>query len=545
MDLDVVTGDQVKKFFYGGFSFLEERQQEIDRLNVFPVPDGDTGRNMYLTMAAAVKEMDRVSAPGVGQVSEALAKGSLMGARGNSGVILSQLIRGLAEAVKGKETISVQEFARAWQAATTTAYRAVIKPVEGTMLTVARGFSRGIMEASATGKPLVQVLAEALEKGYETLQMTPELLPVLKKAGVVDAGGKGLMVLLEGGLQALRNGAGATVMVTAQEQKKSRTAGQEADFTYLYCVSLLLETDLNWLEEVRKGLHPLGGSMVIGGAGNLIKLHIHTNNPGQVLSYCLQFGVLHNIEIANMRDQYEESHGSAVDESQLQDAAQDTAGELPIGLVAVGAGEGITSILKNLGVNWVIEGGQTMNPPVEEFVKAIKSVPSSRLLVLPNNKNLILAAEQAKKLVEKSVLVVPSKSIPGGIAALLAFNPDLSLEENCRLMTAQLDQVKVGEVTYAVRDAVLDGTEVKQGDYIGISKGEVKAAGASLNRVVTGLIGSMVEPGDGLVTLYAGAGVSAEEAGQVASEIREEHPDLEVEVQHGGQPVYYYLISVE
>ncbi len=546
MDLESVTGEQVKQLFEGGLAFLAERQKEIDRLNVFPVPDGDTGRNMYLTMAAAVQELNKVQASSVSKVSEALAKGSLMGARGNSGVILSQLIRGLSVAVKGKERITLQEFAKAWQTAVATAYQAVIKPVEGTMLTVAQGIARGITEAAPTAQNLEEILTHAVQRGSETLERTPDLLPVLKKARVVDAGGKGLLVILEGGQKILRNeifppADGAISLGFDQASPQT-----EGDFTYLYCVEFLLRGKTFFKSQLQTSLQVLGNSLLIGGGGDLTRIHIHTNHPGKVLESCLRLGTLHNIQISNMKDQWgqnlQKGEAGKVPTTNPEDPLQ---GPEEIGIVAVASGEGLKKIFLNLGVNQIIEGGQTMNPPVEEFVNAIEKVSASQVLVLPNNKNLILAAEQAKHFVNCTVEVVPSRSIPAGIAALLGFNPSSSLQENRGKMTRCLNQIKVGEVTYAVRDVVGKDVFIKEGDLIGLYGGEIVAAGSSLKQVVLALIKKIVAEGDELITLYSGTDVSAEEAEHIAGLVHAQHPGREIELHHGGQPVYYFLISVE
>lgn len=542
MDHEIVTGEQVRLFFTGGLAAIAEHQQEIDRLNVFPVPDGDTGRNMYLTMVAAVKELDRTSPAGVGDVGESMARGSLLGARGNSGVIFSQLIRGLADGLKDKEEISIQEFALAWQTAVESAYRAVIKPVEGTMLTVAKGFARGMKEAAISGDTLEKVLVYAIQKGYETLERTPEMLPALKKAGVVDAGGKGLLVILEGGLSALSGGD-----FTLREKTEPTLVGPssavqseaEDDFTYTYCTEFLVKADSSLLPTIKKGIENLGGSMVTGNASDFIKIHIHTNYPGRILDCCQQYGTLHNIHINNMRDQYEESQG---EEEPAPDQSDSSA---EIGVVAVAAGEGIKNILLNLGASWLIEGGQTMNPPVEEFVEAIAKVSARQVIILPNNKNLIMAAEQAKILAERPVEIVPSKSIPAGISALLAFNDSLTIEENRERMFEQLQDVKTGEVTYAVRDAVIGDQEIAEGDLIGIYNGEIEATESSLDDTVLALLDKMVDDDDELVTLFSGEDITAEDRERITGKISAAYPDLEVDAHEGGQPVYYFLISVE
>lgn len=542
MEHEIVTGEQMKLLFTGGLAAIAEHQQEIDRLNVFPVPDGDTGRNMYLTMAAAVKELDKINSPEVGDIGEAVARGSLLGARGNSGVILSQLLRGLADGLKNQKEVSIQQFALAWQTAVENAYRAVIKPVEGTMLTVAKGFAKGMKEAAISEDTLEKVLVYAIQKGYKTLEMTPEMLPALKKAGVVDAGGKGFLVILEGGLDALSSG-----NFPLREKTEPAVVGlslairneAEDDFRYIYCTEFLIKADSSLLPTIKKGIENLGGSIMTGNVSDFIKIHIHTNYPGRVLDYCQQYGTLHNIHINNMFDQYEDLQR---EEKLVPDQSNTTA---EIGVVAVAAGDGIKDILLNLGASRLIEGGQTMNPPVEEFVEAIAEVPAKQVIILPNNKNLIMAAEQAKLLVDRPVEIVPSKSIPAGISALLAFNDSLGLEENRERMCRQLQDVKTGEVTYAVRDAVLGDRKIAEGDLIGIYDGEIVATGLSLEDTVLGLLDKMVDDDDELVTFFSGENVTAEDRDKITNRIRAAYPDIEVDAHEGGQPVYYFLISVE
>ena len=602
MILEGVTGEQVKILFEGGLASLAEHQQEIDRLNVFPVPDGDTGRNMYLTMQAAVGELQRIKAPGLNAVSEALAKGSLMGARGNSGVILSQLIRGFADAVKGSEEITMAQFARAWQMAVSTAYHAVMKPVEGTMLTVARGFSQGLGEVVKTETDLVQALLFAVKKGNETLQLTPELLPVLKKAGVVDAGGKGLMFLLEGGLMELgklrspkREQAPETVPAT-RPARVGATAGQggntgtasdqaggdeaigrananearvetaapemrpgdltsqlqdpvlddDEDFVYIYCVEFLLQGDPACVEKLRLTLQEYGGSLIVANIDDLIKIHVHSNHPGQVLEYCLQFGTLHKIQVSNMRDQWQQAH---VNDPALKPDPVSAAGKTgdfqEIGVLTVAAGEGVEEIFRSLGAGQIVAGGQTMNPPVEEFVRGIEAMPNEQVLVLPNNKNLIMAAEQAGKLVSRSVAILPTTSIQAGISALLAFNPSLDMTANIGKMEQAANRVKTAEVTYAAHDAIFEALEIKQGQLIGLWRGEIVAVGASMEEVLQATVDRMLDEHDELVTLLAGQEVRQEEADRIADLIRSSHPQLEVELHYGGQPVYFFLVSVE
>jgi DAK2 domain fusion protein YloV len=553
----IVTGEQLRCLFCGGLAAIEDNQQEIDRLNVFPVPDGDTGRNMYLTMAAAVKELDNVNTSNnIGDVGDAVARGSLMGARGNSGVILSQLIRGLTDGLKEKEYVTVQDFADAWYLAVSSAYRAVIKPVEGTILTVAKSFAQGMKEAASQDSHLEKVLEQAISKGNQTLQLTPEMLPALKKAGVVDSGGKGLLVILEGGLNALENGGvydGQTAVsqrpigITDLKSKNDmeitalQDVSTEEDVDYMYCTEFLLkaETDFCLETDLKGHLYTLGGSLVTGKAGNYIKIHIHTDNPGKVLTYCGEYGTLHDIKIDNMHDQLKENHSNdVVDETEEEEM-------LEIGVVAVGAGEGIKQLFYNLGASQVIEGGQTFNPPVEEFVQAIEETPARQVLVLPNNKNLILAAKQAKQIVERPVEVIPSNNVPEGINALLVVNDSMTLEENKERMSQQLNQIKTGEITYAVRDAELGDQKIKKGELIGIYQGEIMSTGSSQEDAVLNLLEKMVDEEDELITLYSGENVAPETVERIQNKINTIYPDLEMDVHQGDQPIYYFLISVE
>lgn len=559
MEQWIVTGEQLRYLFCGGLAAIEENQQEIDRLNVFPVPDGDTGRNMYLTMAAAVKELDNVNTSNIGDVGDAVARGSLMGARGNSGVILSQLIRGLTDGFKGKEHVSVQDFAGAWYLAVSSAYRAVIKPVEGTILTVAKSFAQGMKEAASQDYHLEKALEHAISEGNHTLQLTPEMLPALKKAGVVDSGGKGLLVILEGGLNALQNGgiydgqvpvsprpADIIDLKSKSDHELEITAvpedSTEEDVDYTYCTEFLLKTKAGLCLEtdIKAYLHTMGGSLVTGEASNYLKIHIHTDNPGKVLAYCEEYGTLHDIKIDNMHDQQEANSNNTTNIT--DDEVEE---DLEIGVVAVGVGDGITELFFNLGASQVIEGGQTFNPPVEEFVRAIEGTHARQVLVLPNNKNLFLAAEQAKQLVERPVVVIPSNNVLEGINALLVFNNSMSLEENKDRMLIQLDEIKTGEITYAVRDAELGDQKIKKGELIGIYQGEIVSTGSSQEDVVLNLLEKMVDEDDELITVYSGEGVASATVDSLQNKINAIYPELEVNAHHGNQPIYYFLIGVE
>ncbi|MBO8167830.1 MAG: DAK2 domain-containing protein [Thermoanaerobacteraceae bacterium] len=532
-----MNAEQLIKFFHGGSQYLMQNKAAVDALNVFPVPDGDTGTNMSLTMQAAVKEIN----PGemtIAQVAQAVANGSLMGARGNSGVILSQLFRGFAQGLENAGShISAEQLAAALQNAVDTAYKAVMRPVEGTILSVARACAAGAKEALQQGKDSLEVMEAALQYGETALAKTPEQLAVLKEAGVVDAGGQGLLFIMKGGIKALKGEAVETL--TAEEVKvveREQPATQEpASIKYQYCTEFILKgSNLNG-PAFRTSLESLGDSLLVVGTENMLKVHIHTNNPGTVLEKAVAQGTLHDIKIDNMAEQHR---------TKLEQEIKSQAGK-ELGVVAVAVGHGLSRLFTNLGADQIVSGGQTMNPSTEDLVAAINSVPADKVIVLPNNKNIIMAAQQAQNLVDKEVAVIPSKTFPQGIAAMLAFNAEASLAENGAAMNEAMDLVVSGEVTYAVRDSSVNGLKISEGDILGIKDGEIEVVGTEVQQVVIELLEKMADEDAELLTLYYGQDVTAEEAGELRKKIEQQFPDLETEVYAGGQPVYYYIISLE
>jgi DAK2 domain fusion protein YloV len=561
LQIEQLDGVILRAMIQAAASWLDVNKEGVDALNVFPVPDGDTGTNMYLTLQAAVREVEKLRDNSVSRVADAAAQGSLMGARGNSGVILSQFFRGFAKAIAGRESIDARWLAKGFNGAVRQAYQAVMRPVEGTILTVAREAAKAAAETARANADLVVVLQATLVQARRTLALTPTMLPVLREARVVDAGGKGLVVALEGAIQALQGGQVADWERVALEESEAerRTlapAGVRAlapdeaaeALHYKYCTEFVLKGEgrLN-LERIKRDLGPHGDSMLVVGDAKTVKIHLHTNRPGFVLEYAVRLGDLVEIQINNMVEQNRElveqgrAPGSDVPLADRGAAAPPKS----IGLVAVAVGDGLMEIFRSLGADAVVRGGQTMNPSTEELLAAVEEVHAEALMILPNNSNVILTAGQVKDLTRKRVAVLTTKSIPQGIAALLSFDASRSLEENVRAMSEAAGAVKTGEVTYAVRRTKLNGVEVEEKDFIGLVDEQIKAAGKSLPQVAEALIREMVGDNVELLTIYQGADVSEEEARRLAEKVRTVYPEFEVELHYGGQPVYYYLITVE
>lgn len=531
-----------------GARLLSQRAKDVDALNVFPVPDGDTGTNMSLSLASGVEEMKRQPSPHIGEVAHALSRGLLMGARGNSGVILSQLIRGFAKEIRHCETITVLEFALALQRGVDTAYQAVIKPVEGTILTVARdAASRGVTVARET-EDIQIFFSEVLKAAQESLQRTPERLPILKQTGVVDAGGQGLVYFYEGMLAGLTGG---NRLITANEtiqlqsltehahQKTAQSNIATEDIPFGYCTEFIIELASDFDENAfRDYLNARGDSLLYVRDDSLIKVHIHTEEPLKIVEYGTTFGDLRTVKIENMRAQ----HRAIVEGDAVQPERR------PIkryGIVAVAVGKGIADVFQSLGVDEVIEGGQTMNPSTEHIVNALNKINAEHLIVLPNNSNIVMAAEQAAKVVKRPTTVIPSKTIPQGLAAMLAFNPDASLEENEKTMREAVTRVVTGQVTYAVRDSQVSDMAIKKGDYIGIEDGEIRVHGPTLNGTAEDLLTALVSDEHEIVTIFYGEDVDEQQAESLKSFAVERFPHLEVELLNGKQPLYYYLFAVE
>ncbi|MEW6244978.1 MAG: DAK2 domain-containing protein [Bacillota bacterium] len=527
---------------------LERNKAEVNSLNVFPVPDGDTGTNMSLTLKSAVAEAKKVATDSIGKVAQAVSLGSLMGARGNSGVILSQIYRGIAKGLEDKESATPVELAWALQEGVRTAYKAVMKPVEGTVLTVVRESAKGALDAARRGGDIVEVWAKALEAGEAALQKTPDLLPVLKQAGVVDAGGKGLIYILNAGLDVLQDRVEADEDAGSSRKVQFEVTDEMADLRYPYDTQFLLKGSQIPVDTIRNHLEAYGDSLLVVGSAEMVRVHIHTANPGTVLQYCLGFGTLSAIEIENMIEQALELKDSSPAEQREVPAFSvpvQAQGPKEIGVAAVAVGDGLTEIFRSLGADQIINGGQTMNPATEDVLRAIENVPADKVIVLPNNKNVILSAEQAKKLSKKEVYVVPSRNVPQGIAALLSYRPEGDVREIASMMNRALSSIKDGEVTYAVRDTRYNGLEISTGDILGLSNGEIISVGKHPDEVLQALIDSIIEDGDEVITLLYGEGIDSEQAGKIGEIIGNKYPDVEIEVRYGGQPLYYYIVSIE
>ncbi|MGI9953523.1 DAK2 domain-containing protein [Moorellaceae bacterium AZ2] len=534
------NGRDLKAMLMGAANRLATARAEIDSLNIFPVPDGDTGTNMYLTLLSGVKEMQSLDSLVLGAVADAVARGCLLGARGNSGVILSQIMRGFADALAGKERAGARELARAFAAGTDYAYCAVSNPVEGTILTVCRAISRAASEAAAKTRDLPRVIVYSCRQAQQALERTTELLPVLKEAGVVDAGGKGLVVILEGIIQALKDLAvkkDIQLFDLAVSQQKQfaplRRAVLPPEIEFTYCTEFVLVGSNIPLETLKSELAPYGDCLLVVGDQKTAKVHIHSNHPGLVLECGLKYGALHSVEINNMEEQYVEWKLSYKEETQ------------PIGIVAVGPGEGLNAILESLGASQVVDGGPTMNPSAQDLAAAIAAVKAEGVIVLPNNSNILLVAEQAVRLAERTARVVPSVTVPQGIAALMAFNPYASLEENLAKMTGAMKKVQTGEIARAARNSQVDGQTVCEGDYMGLAEGRVVVSGPDLAQVLEKLLEYIIQEEASLVTLYFGGGLSTLEAEALLQPIRERFPQVDFELYYGGQPLYQFIISVE
>ena len=583
MSLTSVNAENIRAAFIAGAHNLSNNKEYINELNVFPVPDGDTGTNMTLTIMSAASEIEAVANPTMDLLSKAISGGSLRGARGNSGVILSQLFRGFCRDIKGKETLDVNDLTAAFARAVETAYKAVMKPKEGTILTVAKGIYDKAAELCDYEDDVISFSEQIIEHGDNVLAHTPELLPVLKEAGVVDSGGQGLMEFLRGALAGLRGetielaegipsqparGAGLLEEIPKKPSGSGNDNISTADIKFGYCTEfiILLDKELTdkQVSEFKAYLTSIGDSIVCVADEELIKVHVHTNHPGLAFEKALTYGGLTRMKIDNMREEHservsmeEEKRRAEEQEAAFQEmkyrnkpAAEETPAE-PVelkkyGFIAVSVGDAMEETEKSLGIDYVISGGQTMNPSTEDILSAVEKVNAENVFVFPNNKNIILAANQAAAICEdKKIHVIPTKSVPQGISAVLSFAEDMSPEENIEAMTEAISAVKSGEVTYAVRDTSVDGKEIKNGDIMGISDKGIDVVGTSVDEVTTSLIEGMVDEDSGLITLYYGSDVSKEDAEKLCDALTEKFDELEVELHEGGQPIYYYIVSVE
>ena len=540
--IQYIEGKMLRDMFVSGANNLQNHKELVDKLNVFPVPDGDTGTNMSLTISYAMKELAKVENDSITEIGKSLSKGSLMGARGNSGVILSQIIRGFSKSIEGKEQISTEDLAKAFKNGSDTAYKAVIKPIEGTILTVVRESGEYAIKADKKEKDLLKFLEMVIDEANKSLERTPELLKNLKEAGVVDSGGKGLVLIYEGMYEALKGNpikAKDLNDSNVSEVKQAGTSINTEDIKFCYCTEFILESNSISDTEIRDIMLKYGDSLAVVGDEGIIKVHVHTNDPGLVLQDALKHGQLVTIKIENMKLQHENILVGDTDE-----IAQSVE-EKEYGFIATSMGEGLAKIFKDFGVDYIIEGGQTMNPSTEDFMKAIDSINAKNIFIFPNNSNIIMAANQAKELSDKNIIVIPTKNTPQGFTALVNFNADASVEENEQALMESLTMVKSGQVTFAVRDTVMNDVEVKEGNIIGIAESKLMDAGDSVDEITTSLVEKLVDEDSAIITLFYGEDVTEEDANNLRDELEEKFEDLDIELYYGGQPLYYYLISVE
>ena len=555
VEITSINSKLLAKMFLAGAKNLDSKKDWINELNVFPVPDGDTGTNMSMTIMSAAKEVSSLTEPTMAALSKAISSGSLRGARGNSGVILSQLFRGFCKVIKEYDELDVTIVCEAFQKAVETAYKAVMKPKEGTILTVAKGAADKALELAEQTDDLVFFADEVIKHAEYVLNQTPEMLPVLKQAGVVDSGGQGLVQVLKGANDALlgKEIDYSIEGVSAGASPEKITAETEAEIKFGYCTEfiIVLNNPLSDKEELKYKafLESIGDSIVVVADDEIVKTHVHTNDPGLALQEALKHGSLSRIKIDNMREEHQEKLIKESEKLAKEQAAEEQKAKEPekeMGFISVSIGEGMNEVFKGLGVDYIIEGGQTMNPSTEDMLNAIEKVNAKNVFILPNNKNIIMAANQAVSLVEdKQIIVIPTKTIPQGITALVNYIPDHSVEENKEQMMAEIENVKTGQVTYAVRDTEIDGKTIKQDDYMGIGDKSILAVGKDLKQTTLEMVDAMVDEDSAIVSIYFGSESSEEKAEEIASAIEEKYPDVEVEVNDGGQPIYYYVISVE
>ena len=550
--VNTIDAKLLAKMFLAGAKNLESKKEWINDLNVFPVPDGDTGTNMTLTIMSAAKDVSAMENPDMLSLCKAISSGSLRGARGNSGVILSQLFRGFTKTIREQKELTIPVLADSFEKAVETAYKAVMKPKEGTILTVAKGGAQKARELADSGcNDLSYFIDEVIKYADEVLLKTPEMLPVLKQAGVVDSGGQGLMQVLKGAYDAFL---GKEVDLSIPEVTHVKSAQmdmktQEADIKFGYCTEfiIMLARNFNVKQEIdfKSYLESIGDSIVVVADDDVVKVHVHTNDPGLAIQKALKYGALSNMKIDNMRLEHQEKLFKMEEKSRETEASE----EMPhkeTGFIAVSVGEGINEIFKGLGVDYIIEGGQTMNPSTEDMLNAIDKVNADNVFILPNNKNIILAANQAQAMVEnKKIIVIPTKTVPQGITAVINYVPDMSAEDNAQTMNDEITRVSTGQVTYAVRDTVIEDKEIKQGDYMGIGDKGILSVGADVADTTFEMIRNMMDDSYELISIYYGSDVKEEEAESLKAKVEEAYPSCDIELQYGGQPIYYYIVSAE
>ncbi|NLS88367.1 DAK2 domain-containing protein [Bacillus subtilis] len=553
MSIRTLDGRTFAEMILAGAQNLSQNASAVDALNVFPVPDGDTGTNMNLSMTSGAREVEQMDTDDIGKVGSALSKGLLMGARGNSGVILSQLFRGFSKSIESKKEINSLEFAAALQAGVDMAYKAVMKPVEGTILTVAKDAAKKAMALAEKETDVTALMTAVTEEAEASLNRTPELLPVLKEVGVVDSGGKGLLCVYEGFLASLKGEAvpqkavlpSLDDMVNAEHHKSAQSMMNTEDIEFGFCTEVMVRLDQAKREfdegTFRQDLSQFGDSLLVIADESLAKVHIHAEEPGNVLNYAQHYGELIKIKIENMREQ----HTSIISQESKPAGNEKTPAKQPYGIVTVAMGEGISDLFKSIGASVVIEGGQTMNPSTEDIVEAVKSVNAETVFILPNNSNIIMAANQAASVMNEQVLVIPAKTVPQGMSALLAFNPDQEAEANEANMLSAIQQVKSGQVTYSVRDTHIDGKDIKKGDFMGILNGTIIGTSENQLSAAKMLLSEMIGEDDEIVTILYGEDASREEAEQLEAFLSDKYEEIEVEIHNGKQPLYSYIVSAE
>lgn len=549
MNTNTVDAKMLSRMFLSGAKNLEAKKEWINELNVFPVPDGDTGTNMTLTIMAAASEVSALSDPTMKTLAKAISSGSLRGARGNSGVILSQLLRGFTKSIEHHEKVDAMAFARAFEKGVETAYKAVMKPKEGTILTVAKGAAIKALEIAEDSENLETFFADVIAEAEAVLSRTPDMLPVLKEAGVVDSGGQGLLEVLKGAFDGyLGKEIDLNFEKPAHAAMSKPMSAEESNIKFGYCTEFIIMLEKEFSEKEEKAfkeyLLSIGDSLVVVADDEIVKVHVHTNAPGEAIQKALTYGQLSNMKIDNMRLEHHERLIKDAEKVAAQQAKEEPQKE--VGFISVSVGEGMGDIFRELGADYLIEGGQTMNPSTEDVLQAISHVNAKNIFIFPNNKNIILAANQARDLTEdKNIVVIPTKTIPQGITALISYVPDKTVEQNTEEMLEAMTHVKTGQVTYAVRDTKIDDKEIRQGDIMGIGDKGILAVGQGIEDITVETLKEMVDEDTEIISIYYGADITEEDAQQLCERLEELYPDFDVEINNGGQPIYYYVVSVE
>ena len=552
MATKTINAEMLSEMFLAGAANIEAKKDFINELNVFPVPDGDTGTNMSLTIMAAAKEVSALENVSMETLAKAISSGSLRGARGNSGVILSQLFRGFTKAIKETKEIDVVTLAAALDKAKETAYKAVMKPKEGTILTVARGIADKALELAETVDDLDEFIPQVIEHAEYVLSKTPDMLPVLKEAGVVDSGGQGLLEVIKGAYDAFlgKEIDYSKIAPSSSVNMTKISAETNAEIKFGYCTEFIIMTEKEFTEEDEKAfkayLESIGDSIVCVADDEIVKIHVHTNDPGLAIQKALTYGQLSRMKIDNMREEHEEKLIRDAEKVAKEQKAKEKAEQKEFGFIAVSIGEGLNEIFRELGVDYIIEGGQTMNPSTDDMLNAIDEVNAKHVFIFPNNKNITLAANQAKSLVkDKEVIVIPTKTVPQGITAIINFSPDMSAEENESVMLEEIKNVKSGQVTYAVRDTNIDGKEIHTDDIMGIGDAGIISVGKEVETTTLEMLAELVDEDSELISIYYGADVTEEDASSLTEKVEELYPDVDVDTHFGGQPIYYYVLAVE